>query len=228
MVTRNKLILFDIDCTLLWTHGAGRAAMKHAMLEVFGVNDGIDTYPFGGKTDWQSLVDLLAPHGYTYADIERIMPEYDGVMGRHLARVAADFNIIPCPGAHEVVAALHARPDTLLGVVTGNCRSSSPVKLAAAGFDPALFPVGAFGSEAMSRDDLPPLALARAVEHYRQPLAPPQVVIVGDTPADVQCARALGAVAVAVRTGFCKPGELEATAPDYLIDDLTGFEDVLL
>ena len=77
------------------------------------------------------------------------------------------------------------------------------------------------------RDHLPPLALARAVEHYRYPFAAHEVIIIGDTPADVACARALGAVAVAVETGFCQPGELEAARADYLLRDLTEFSSVM-
>ncbi len=75
----------------------------------------------------------------------------------------------------------------------------------------------------MNRDHLPALAVARAVEHYRYPFAPSEVIVIGDTPADVSCARALGAVAVAVETGFCQPGELAAAQADYLLRDLTEF-----
>lgn len=223
MVSDAKLILFDIDCTLLWTRGAGREAMRHAMLEVYGDNTGIDAHTFGGKTDWQCLVELLTPQGFTHAQIEAGMAAYDVAMGKHLARVIRDFEVTACPAALELVAELHARPDTQLALVTGNCRSSAPVKLQAAGFDTALFPVGAYGSEALERDHLPPLAVARAINHYRQQYAPQQVIVVGDTPADVQCARAIGAVAVAVRTGYCQSGELEACAPDVILDDLSTF-----
>jgi phosphoglycolate phosphatase-like HAD superfamily hydrolase len=201
--------------------------MRFAMREVFNFDSGIDHHEFGGKTDWLSLLEMMIPHGYSAADIEAAMPTYDRAMAHHLGRVIGDFDVQPCPAALELVADLHERAETMLAVVTGNVSGSAPIKLRAAGFDTNLFPIGAYGNEAINRDDLPPLALARAVEHYRQPIAPAQVIVVGDTPADVACARALGAVAVAVRTGFCKPGELEASAPDYLLDDLTSFDDVL-
>lgn len=226
MVT-TRLYLFDIDCTLLWTKGAGRVAMGHAIQDILGFSPAIEDLKFGGKTDWLLLQEILSPHGYTDEDVARIMPEYDRAMGKHLARIIGDFDVEPCPSAHEVVAQLRERDDALLALVTGNVRSGAPVKLRAAGFDPAHFAVGAYGSEAMERDALPPLALARAVEHYRQNIQPQQVIVIGDTPADVQCARALGAVAVAVRTGYCKPGELEASRPDFLLDDLTQFAQVL-
>lgn len=221
-----RLYLFDIDCTLLWTRGAGREAMRHAMLEVFGTNDGIDDHPFGGKTDWLSLIELLAPRGISMNEIERAIPAYDRAMGVHLERVIGSFDVIPCPGALELVQHLYEHDHAELALVTGNCRSSAPIKLRAAGFDPALFPVGAYGSEAIDRDHLPPMALARAIEYYGHQFRTHEVVVIGDTPADVQCGRALGAVTVGVHTGFCKPGELAASSPDYLLDDLTQFPSI--
>lgn len=221
-----RLYLFDIDCTLLWTRGAGREAMRHAMLEVFGTNDGIEDHPFGGKTDWLSLIELLTPRGISHAEIARSIPAYDHAMGVHLERVIGDFDVIPCPGALDLVRHLHEHEHAELALVTGNCRSSSPVKLRAAGFDPSLFPVGAYGSEAIDRDHLPPMALTRAVEHYGHAFRAHEVVVIGDTPADVQCGRALGAITVGIHTGFCKPGELAASNPDYLLDDLTRFSTI--
>lgn len=201
--------------------------MGHAMHEVFGFSTGIDGHEFAGKTDWLSLVELLTPHGYTYDDVARIIPAYDRAMGKHLARIIGDFDVQPCPGAPELVAELRSQDDAILALVTGNVSSSAPVKLRAAGFDPSHFTVGAYGSDAMDRDALPPLALARAIEHHRRDILPEEVIVIGDTPADVQCARALGAIAVALHTGYCKPGELEACRADFLLDDLTQFGEVL-
>ena len=110
-----------------------------------------------------------------------------------------------------------------MGILTGNVSTTAPIKLRAAGYDPDWFPVGAYGSERMERDDLPALAVERAEKIIGRRIAPEQVVIIGDTPADVSCARALGAVAVAVLTGFSSRDELAATQPDYLLDDLSQF-----
>jgi phosphoglycolate phosphatase-like HAD superfamily hydrolase len=218
-----RLILFDIDGTLVLTQGAGREATRLAMLDIFGTSAGIESHHFGGKTDWQTLVELLTPLGLTYTDVQRAMPEYNRVMGAHLERIIGAYTVTPCVGTLELVAYLHAHSAALLGLVTGNVSKAAPVKLRAAGFEMAHFPVGAYGDEAMSRDDLPILALTRAQRHYGHPIQPEQVVVVGDTPADIQCARALGAVAVGVLTGFSSREAMEATQPDLLLDDLTGF-----
>jgi phosphoglycolate phosphatase-like HAD superfamily hydrolase len=218
--TSSRLFLFDIDGTLLWPRGAGRAAMRIAIEDVFGVNAATEAHIFGGKTDWQTLVELLTPLGFDETAIERTMPEFDRVIGRHLAQRISEFDVEACPGAHDLIAMLRQRDDARLGLITGNCRSSAPLKLRAAGFDPDHFPVGAFGSESRDRDALAPLALARAETHYGCAFDPQQVIVIGDTAADVRCARAIGALAVTVRTGYTLPGELEASAPDLIVDDL--------
>lgn len=219
-----RLILFDIDCTLLQAKGAGREATRLAMQEVFGTASRLDGHYFGGKTDWQTLVELLEEHHYDEARIGEVMHHYEEAMGRHMAAVIGRYRVEACPGALELVERLRARPDMLLGVVTGNVSTAAPVKLRAAGFDPDWFPVGAFGNEAANRDHLPPLALKRAVRHYGRPIEPWQVIVIGDTPSDVACARALGAVAVAVATGPCPADELIAAQPDFMLADLTTFE----
>jgi len=218
-----RLILFDIDGTLVWTRGAGREATRRAMIEVFGTCGALDGHKFGGKTDWQTLIELLAEIG----EIEPHMPAYNAAMERQLTAIIDQYDVQPCPGALDLIEALRQREDVALGLVTGNVSGTAPIKLRAAGFDPTWFPVGAYGSEALERDKLPALALARACEHYRCPFTPQQVIVVGDTPADVSSARALGALAVAVQTGFTTADELAAARPDYLLRDLTEFSLIL-
>lgn len=222
-----RLILFDIDGTLLWTNGAGRESTRLALLEVFGTEAGINDHVFGGKTDWYTLVELLGAQGYTPEAIERLLPTYHEAMARNLASIIDQYDVQACPGARALVEALHQRGDVMMGIVTGNVKDAAAVKLRAAGYDPAWFPIGAYGHEAFERDHLPPIALRRAIEHYGFDVHPRDVIVIGDTPADVSCARALGAVAVAVGTGFCERAELVACNPDHLLDDLTGFLDIL-
>lgn len=217
-----ELILFDIDGTLLWPKGAGRESTRRAMLEVFGTEAAINNHHFGGKTDWFTLHELLSEQGYTEERIGQMMPVYQQAIARHLTQIIGDFPVQACPGAVALVAELRQR-GLLLGVLTGNVSATAPIKLRAGGFDPAWFPIGAYGSEAADRNLLPFLALERARQQLQRPVAPEQVVIVGDTPADVACARALGAVAVAVLTGFSSREALTDAAPDYLLDDLTQF-----
>jgi phosphoglycolate phosphatase-like HAD superfamily hydrolase len=223
---REWLLLFDIDGTLLRTNGAGRESTRRALLEVYGSEGDLAGFHFGGRTDWQIVLDILARSGVDEAAIVARLPEYQASIARHLEAVIADFPVEPCPNAIEVVQALRARPDVALGLVTGNVQTTAHVKLRAAGFDPAWFPVGAFGHEAQLRAALPPLAMKRAAAHYGAAFAAERVIVIGDTPADVDCARAAGAVAVAVDTGFEERAALEAARPDVLLDDLHGFLEV--
>lgn len=222
-VGREWLLLFDIDGTLLRTNGAGRESTRRALLEVYGSEGDLSSFHFGGRTDWQIVLDILAHSGLNEADIVARLPDYQASIGRHLREIIADFPVEACPSAIDVVQTLHARPDVALGLVTGNIDTTAHVKLRAAGFDSAWFPVGAFGHEAQFRADLPPLAMQRAAAHYSAVFAPGRVIVIGDTPADVECARAAGAFAVAVDTGFEERASLEAAQPDVLLDDLSGF-----
>lgn len=224
-----ELILFDIDGTLLLPKGSGRASTQLAMMEVFQTDAGLDKHHFGGKTDWLTLNELLTAQGHTLDAIKTALPAYEIAMAQHLMRIIGDYPVEACAGAHAAVAELLRRGNPLPGIVTGNVKATAPIKLKAAGFDPDWFPVGAYGSEAHDRNELPFLAVERAEKHLGRKIAPEQVVVIGDTPADVACARALGAVAVVVMTGFTTRDEMIATNPDYLLDDLsTFFGDVIL
>lgn len=223
-----KLALFDIDGTLLLSQGLGRAAKAHAMREVFGTEANVQTHPFGGKTDWQILNELLGPLGWTSEAVGARMADYETCFARYMRELAGEFTATPLPGALELVQALDARPDVLVGVVTGNTRETAPVKLRAGGFEPSLFRVGAFGSESHNRNDLPALAIQRAEALVGVAFAPTDVFVIGDTVADVTCARAVGAVAVAVLTGFEERDLLLASQPDYVLNDLREFDRVPL
>jgi phosphoglycolate phosphatase len=218
-----ELILFDIDGTLVMTQGAGRAATSLAMRDVFGTDAGLDTHHFGGKTDWRTLHELLAERAYSPDELRGFIPAYQTAIGGHLERIIGNYAVTPCVGTHDLITELRQRNAPTLGILTGNVSTTAPVKLRAGGFDPAWFPVGAFGNEALERDDLPALALERAEKLTGRKIAPEQVVIIGDTPWDISCARALGAVAVGVLTGFTSREVLAATNPDYLLDDLSQF-----
>lgn len=217
-----QLVLFDIDGTLLMGRGVGREATRRALLEVFGTSGTLDTHHFGGKTDWHTLAEVLAGDGFTAAAIGQWMGVYEQALARHTADLIPAFTVEALPGALDTVTALRHREDMVIGIVTGNVAATAPLKLQAAGFDPLWFPIGAYGSEALHRNDLPALALERATAFCGQPILPGDVTVIGDTEADIACARALGARAVAVTTGFAPRDRLEAARPDHLLDDLTG------
>lgn len=221
------LILFDIDGTLLKGNGVGRIATRAAMLEIFGTAAAVDMHAFGGKTDWYTLIELLGLEGISPDEVARKLPDYERSLAVHMAEAVRERGVVTLPGALEAVNALRQQSDKLLGLVTGNLPASVPIKLRAAGFDPDWFPVGAFGSEAIDRNDLPPIALARAIHYTGREITPHEVTVIGDTLADIECGRALGARVIAVTTGFESRAALADARPDVLLDDLTTLLDVL-
>jgi phosphoglycolate phosphatase len=226
-VTIQHLILFDIDGTLLKTQGAGRIATKASMLEVFGTASTLDTHHFGGKTDFYTLLELLTPHGISYDTVRSNMDAFVEAMGRNMAESIQQYPAHPLPGALEAIDYLGGREDVMLGLVTGNAPTSACLKLESAGFDPDWFAVGAYGSEAVNRDDLPALALKRAIQYAGHHISPQQAIIIGDTALDVQAARANNMGVIGVRCGFEQGSALLDANPDALIDDLSSLFDVL-
>ncbi|MCY4538544.1 MAG: HAD hydrolase-like protein [Chloroflexi bacterium] len=218
-----KLILFDIDGTLLISRGIGREAKRRAMLETFGEVGDLNQHVFGGKTDWQILADLLAPSGKTSADIGREMAAYEQVMARHMREIKDNYRADAIPHAMELVMNLRARADAILGLVTGNTSMTAAIKLEMAGYQREWFAVGAFGNEAAEREKLTRLALERAQTHTARTFDSGDVIVIGDTEADIDAARAIGAVAVAVCTGYTDREQLRDREPDFLLDDLSSF-----
>jgi phosphoglycolate phosphatase len=221
---KRKLVLFDIDGTLLLSDGAGRRAI-HAALEEVGVDlaraSGIR---FDGKTDPQIVTELLTACGHPVPeDPERIalvLEKYVAWLERTL--VLAEHRARLLPGVLELLQALEVHPGVVLGLLTGNIVSGARLKLRAAGLDPDRFLVGAYGSDHARRGELPGIAARRAEPHFGRIPSGAEVVIIGDTPADVRCGESIGARAVAVATGGYTVEELELTGPHAVFPDLSA------
>lgn len=214
------LVLFDVDGTLLASDRAGRAAFELALAELFGLSDAMKGVKFAGATDWQILEQVLLPLGYTRAEVAASLPSFAEALARHLATIIPAYRVRAMPGALALVSTLAVDPRARLGLVTGNMAPSVPIKLRAAGFDPAHFPIGAYGHEAVDRSALPPLALSRARDFWRQEFPPERIVIVGDTANDVICARSVGGRALAVLTGPASREALALERPHAILEDL--------
>jgi phosphoglycolate phosphatase-like HAD superfamily hydrolase len=190
----HRLVLFDIDGTLLWSDGAGRRAMERALTHVFGAT-GDAGYRYDGKTDRQIVRELMrgAGHGDAHID-DRMAP----LVERYLAGLREELDegaraVRVLPGVPELLDALEERADVVLGLLTGNIEPGAAVKLGAAGIDMRRFRVNAFGSDHEHRPALPAVAQLRARELLGVDVPGARVVIVGDTPADIACGRELGA-----------------------------------
>lgn len=225
-----RLLLFDIDGTLVHTSGAGRRAIDAALLELYNWEDATAGMRFGGKTDPLIVQEVFVRRGSSaeraMAELPRIVPTYLRHLDRELEAGRAGCRSLP--GTAPLLDALAARPgDCVVALLTGNIEGGARRKLAACGLGWSTFRCGAFGDEAPRRIDLLPVATARARACTGRAFDAREAVVIGDTPADIEVARAHGALAVAVATGASPRDELEAHAPDVLLDDLSDVERVL-
>jgi len=216
-----RLFLFDIDGTLVTAAGAGRIALGKALTDVYGTTGPIETYDFRGKTDPRIVWDLMRGAGFDEAAIRaRMSACFDAYVAELDTLIGDGARVKIMPGIAEVVTALAGRDDAVVGLLTGNIEAGARVKLRPTGLWP-LFRLGAFGSDHMDRRELPGIARARARAVAGHHFAFEHVTIIGDTPLDVDCARACGAVAVAVATGFHPAADLTACAPDLFFPDFS-------
>jgi phosphoglycolate phosphatase-like HAD superfamily hydrolase len=199
---RVRLVLFDIDGTLVWTDGAGRRAIHRALIDVFGDTGPADLW-FDGKTDPQIVRELMRVVGHADAHIDEHMQTLLDLYVAYLREELQDPTHCPraLPGVVELLHVLAEREDVVLGLLTGNLVDGARAKLEAVGIDPGLFRVGAYGSDHELRPELPAIARERAKETLGIEVSGENLVVVGDTPADIQCGQAIGARAIGVSTG---------------------------
>lgn len=222
-----RLFLFDVDGTLVAARGAGRRAMKRALLAVYGAAGPADTYDFRGKTDPQIVGDLMAAAGLSPGEVaERLPAFYDRYLEELSAEIGDGGHVALMPGIGELVRRLAEDPRVVVGLLTGNIEGGARIKLAPTGLWP-YFRVGAYGSDDADRSRLPAVAVYRAKALLAQPILPERVLIIGDTPLDIGCAQAFGALAVAVATGHHGVEELAALGPDFLFSDFSDVSGVM-
>jgi phosphoglycolate phosphatase-like HAD superfamily hydrolase len=193
-----RLILFDIDGTLVLTGGAGIRAMTRAFEALFAVPDAFRHIPFPGRTDASILADAAAAHDIDHARLASFPDVYFGYLAEELERPGPRKGIMP--GIEALLDALAAHDRAYLALLTGNYERSARMKLEYFGLW-RYFPCGAFGDECRHRNKLVPKALQRVRERGGPEVGPAETVVIGDTPLDVACAAAAGARSVAVATG---------------------------
>ena len=227
-----KLILFDIDGTLVLTGGAGIRAMNRACEELVGHGTALAGIPVAGRTDRIILSDVVTRAGHTLDDglldklrtrhIEYLREEIDAP-GRPQAFESLGSRgglKAVMPGVRELLTLLEQRDDVMLGLVTGNFEAGARIKLEH--FDLwRYFRCGAYGDDAADRNELVPFALERARRCGLPELAPEHVLVIGDTPHDVACARVVGATPVGVATGGFTVEQLRASGADIVFEDLS-------
>lgn len=221
-----KLVLFDIDGTLIRDNGAARDAFAEALREIYGHSPELHRFDFSGRTDPEITWMVLEESGLSKEEVEqgleRLWVHYlDGLKAR-IDRSSVRL----MPGIEALLEVLSEREDVILALLTGNIEPGARTKLSPFDLN-RFFPFGAFGSDSRFRNELPPVALARAREHGHDHLSSEDLVVIGDSIYDVQCAVPHRARSVAVATGVTPAEMLRAESPDHFFETLEDTEKVI-
>ena len=219
-----KLILFDIDGTLIGLDGASNRAMNRALVELTGVTTGFQGVSFAGKTDLQ-----IVREGLKSLDLQHDGELPYSLLDLYLEYLSDELSIGKAHvkvGVFELLAVLSANKDIYLGLLTGNFKRGAELKLGQFGLM-QFFPVGAFGSDSEDRLQLLPIAVERLREAENVSVPYENCVVIGDTPRDVECARVHGATAIAVATGPYSLEELHETKANLVVPDLSNTSQIV-
>lgn len=220
-----KLLLFDIDGTILLTNGAGTRAANRAFEKIYGHPGAMDGVDAAGKTDPLILREMFGntlSRSYAHAEAEKLFEEYVIFLEEEVGNSPIDI----MPGIPYLLENLSSRKDIMLGIATGNIERGARIKLRRAGLD-GHFKTGGFGSDSWNREELIRVAIERAKGLLTDGEDFERIYVIGDTPHDIVHGRASGAVTVAVATGRYSVDELQEHNPDYLFDQLEDFNNVI-
>jgi phosphoglycolate phosphatase len=223
-----RIILWDIDGTLLRTRRAGsfKDYTRPVLARVFGTAGRLEEMTVSGMTDLQIVAEALREEGFTAEQIRARAKELAVLYLEELERLTSGEELYyALPGAREALEVAEASPRYLNSLLTGNVEPAAHLKLRLVGLSDFFRLPGAFGEDSHDRRDLPALALERLGRHLKLDLKPSQLIVVGDTPNDIACARHAGAHSVAVATGRAHSVEdLLAHEPDAVLPDLSDTE----
>jgi phosphoglycolate phosphatase-like HAD superfamily hydrolase len=217
-----RVVFFDIDGTLVHTGRAGVKAFQKVFSTEFGAHDGTERMKFGGRTDVSLVREFFKIHEIkpSAANFQRFFDRYAFWLD-HIIKESAGS---PCGGALDFINELHALPaPPVLGLLTGNIRLGAEIKLRHFGLWDT-FAIGGFADDHEDRNQIAAAAFRRARHMLGANLKPQEVVVVGDTPRDIECGRAIGAKVVAVATGGATMKELREHNPDWAVEDLRALD----
>lgn len=219
-----KIVLFDIDGTILHSGGAGRLAMIQTFNELFNIPNGFDGISMAGKTDPLIIELALEKHNINAEDkeIEHFKNRYFELLSENISKDLPEKRIYP--GVNELIKKLDGNPEIKLGLLTGNWERGAKIKLGHFDLN-KYFSFGAYGSDSINRNDLLPIALKRCEEFNN--IQPKNTVVIGDTPKDVECATVHGALSLAVATGSYSVQNLRDEGADWAVDNLTDHSKII-
>ncbi|MFZ1731485.1 MAG: HAD hydrolase-like protein [Bacteroidota bacterium] len=228
MITKQflRLILFDIDGTLVTTNGIAKEAFSEAVEEVVGSTTIAREHDFAGKTDQQIYTEVMSASKIPEALAAKHQNAVFAIFFKKLEERLHEGNVTVFPGVRQLLEALRQEEAATLALLTGNMLQGARIKLT----PPALleyFSFGAFGNDAPFRHDLPEIAVSRAYDRTGATFRAKDIVIIGDTPHDIDCGRHLNVRSIGVATGGYSQEALAEARPDHLFTDLTDTDRLL-
>ncbi len=224
-----RLVLWDVDGTLIDTAGITARSFDRAVEAALGRPPGRHCVPMSGKTDPSIALEIMEATGVDPEGAQELLPTVLRRLEAELAAAAESFRARGrvLPGVERVLVTLAGQPSVVQSVLTGNTASNASVKLRTFGLHRWLdLEIGAFGSDRPDRDELVPVALERARRLRGRAFTPEEVWVVGDTPRDLACARAAGARCLLVATGRVPLDELAGMDADQVLPDLADVDRV--
>ncbi|HEV3410259.1 MAG TPA: HAD family hydrolase [Chthoniobacterales bacterium] len=223
-MTTKRLLLWDIDSTLINTGGAGDKALKRVVEQRFGVKDDLHDIEIAGRTDVHIVRSILRKYGVT--SNEKNLAEFLDDYIAHLAELLPQLRGRVLPGVREILERMHAREDRVLGLLTGNLERGAKLKLQRYGLWD-YFEFGAFADDHQDRNELGAFARSRAAEKHGHEFDAAAIDVIGDTGHDVACGKVFGARTIAVATGSWSRERLAEHEPDFLFEDFSQVEEVM-
>ncbi len=221
-----RLLLFDIDGTLVDCGPQVRPLFAQALVDVFGTAGACDRYEFTGKTDPRIVLDLMTAAGIPEVEVRRLLPEIRRIYLDRLEAALDRQGMRLLPGVAELLERQAPRSDLTLALLTGNWEPGARTKLSRFDLN-RFFAFGAFGCDGTDRVELPPVALERAAARAGRRFQPGEALIIGDSLHDVACARAHGIPCLAVATGRTPAEALSAAGADWVAPDLLAAQEMI-
>jgi Predicted phosphatases len=220
-----KLVLFDIDGTLVSDGGASREAFAESLAEVYGFHDDVRRYDFSGRTDPQIARMILHDDGRSDAEIDARLP---ALWEHYLAGLARNVpgRVRTLPGVSALLETVLAGERLTVALLTGNIEPGARLKLGPVALNDA-FLFGAFGSDSPHREELPPIAVGRAADLIGHDFCGRDVVIIGDSIYDVRCGVPHSATTIAIASGKTPAAMLRAESPDHFFESAEDLEGIM-
>lgn len=221
-----KLLLFDIDGTLMRTAGVGKKSFNLAFRKIFGFKDAFENIEMMGRTDPLIVEEALKKFEVEADDdqIEKFRNLYYQILEEMIEEPHAGKRL--CPGIDFLLNELEDNDNYIPGILTGNWRYSAYLKLRHFEID-GYFKTGVFADDTPNRDEMVPLAIHRVAEEFNINVSPEKIIVLGDTPRDIHAAKPHGAITIGVATGFHDIQELEEAEADYVFDDFLDYQKLL-